>query len=313
MAFSIRILGLAAITILVGSLWLSGHALPAAAPPHETILLVDDRPVLYRSGTRRVLHQPRRYDRGPLIGQEKPWEAEIGYCSVHRDTTTGRYQMWYQAYAGQRAQASAQRVVICYAESDDGIHWVRPELGIHTFNGFEKTNIVLVGNGGRSTMYCTAVLVDPREQDPAKRYKMAYWDFSVDEGVEYPGLCVAFSPDGIHWSKHSRAPLLKGSYGESEPPPFDDQRDARRWDRPGSVSDVIDLMWDPQRNVFVIYAKTWIDGPDGKMYWKRAAARMQSSDFLQWTRPELIIAADEFERYWAFGAAAGPLRRHSTD
>ena len=40
-------------------------------------------------------------------------------------------------------------------------------------------------------------------------YKMGYFDFTPDgEGADRPGLCVAFSPDGIHWAKHPRAPLV---------------------------------------------------------------------------------------------------------
>lgn len=262
----------------------------------DTILMIDDHEILYRSGTQRRLHCPTRCKEGPLISNERLWEAEIGYCSVHRDAGTGRYQMWYQAYAGQRARSPAERVVVCYAESVDGIHWERPELTLHPFNGIRKTNIVLTGNGGTSVLYCTAVLYDRREQDPSRRYKMAYWDFAVDGGREYPGLCVAFSPDGIHWSKHDRAPLLRGSYGTAAPAPYSDEREARPWDRPGSISDVIDLMWDPVRNAFAIYCKTWVDGPDGRMYWKRAAARTQSRDFLHWSCPQLILAADELER-----------------
>ena len=86
--------------------------------------------------------------------------------------------------------------------------------GLHTYNGVKDTNIVLVGNGGHSVNYCNSVVVDPRDPDAAKRYKMAYWDFAERTGANYPGLCVAFSPDGIHWTKHAEAPLLKAGYSD---------------------------------------------------------------------------------------------------
>ena len=35
--------------------------------------------------------------------------------------------------------------VICYAESKDGVHWSRPELGLIEFNGSKKNNIILSG------------------------------------------------------------------------------------------------------------------------------------------------------------------------
>ena len=57
--------------------------------------------------------------------------------------------------------------------------------------------------------YANSVIIDPREKDPDRRYKMAYSDFAQDGKNEHPGLCVAFSPDGIHWTKHPQAPLHK--------------------------------------------------------------------------------------------------------
>lgn len=272
-----------------------GAELATGAPETKTLLLVDDHHVLYRPETMRVLHSPRRHPENPLVRQSKPWEAEIGYASVYRQPDTGRYQLWYQAYAGDRPPARPLRCVVAYAESDDGIHWVKPKLAVHPFGAVKDTNIVLVGNGGRSVNYGASVVVDPRDRDAGRRYKMAYWDFVEGPAGDLPGLCVAFSADGIHWNKYGKSTVLPGSYGDPGPPPFDDQRLSRRADQPLSVSDVIDAMYDPLERVFAIYAKTWIDGPDGAMYWKRAVVRTQSADFVHWSRPELVIAPDESE------------------
>ena len=269
----------------------------AAAPPLQTgpstILLVDDHDVLYRPGTKRVLHSPQRHKANPVIPETKPWELAIGYCSVYRDSSTGRHQMWYQAYGGGRAKDPTRRLVVGYAESSDGVRWVKPDLGLYDFNDIKKTNIVLIGNGGKSVNYGAAVVVDPDESDQARRYKMAYWDFAKDQGKEYPGLCVAFSPDGIHWTKHPKAPLIKACYADVEQPPYGDDRDATPWVKPLSVSDVIDLMYDPKRESYVIYAKTWLDGPDGRMFWKRGVVRTESKDFVAWSKPQLMMAPDE--------------------
>ncbi len=54
----------------------------------STILLVDDHHVLYRSGTKRVLHQLKRHEKNPVIAKDKPWETTVAYCSVHRDEKT---------------------------------------------------------------------------------------------------------------------------------------------------------------------------------------------------------------------------------
>src|SRR4051812_33069033 len=80
----------------------------ASEPPSRpggTFLLVDDHHVLYRPGTKRVLQPLRRHPRNPLIaGRDKPWEVAIAWSRVHRDAATGRYQLWYQAYAGPAAR-----------------------------------------------------------------------------------------------------------------------------------------------------------------------------------------------------------------
>jgi hypothetical protein len=262
----------------------------------RTLLFVDDRDVLYRPGTKRVLHPLTRHPQNPLIaGNDRPWEVAIGWNSVYRDPGTGSFQLWYQAFAGHTARERTHRCVVCYAESEDGLSWVKPDLGLHRFNDSRETNIVLLANGGTSDRYGASVLVDPLDADPARRYKMAYYDFSVDQGHEYPGLSVAFSPDGIHWTKHPHAPLLRASYGSlGDPLPYADKA-GQEWTQPLAMSDAVDAIYDPRRGAFVIYGKMWIDGPDGRLYWKHAMGRSQSQDFIHWSRPELVLTADEFD------------------
>lgn len=168
----------------------------------RTLLMVDDHELLYRAGTERVFVPAARHSESPLIGEERPWEKAIAWNSVYRNPETGRYQLWYQGYAGKGEHPKTHDCVVCYAESEDGIHFTKPNLGLHQFNGIADTNIVLLGKGGYGDRYGCAVVVDPREPDPARRYKMAYYDWSLDGDREYAGLHLAFSPDGIRWTRH---------------------------------------------------------------------------------------------------------------
>ena len=268
----------------------------------RTILFVDDDAVLYRAGTRRVLQQPRRDAANPVIAETRPWEVAIGYCTVYRDEASGLYQSWYQAYSGGNADDPTRRVVVCYATSKDGVNWKKPNLGLYDYNGERNTNIVLIGNGGRSVNYGASVLVDQFDPDKLRRYKMAYWDFVDVSGRQVPGLCVAFSADGIQWVKYSKAPLLQGAYGDPTQPPLSAESRYEPTTRP-AISDVIDLMWDPGRERFVIYAKTWIDAPDGRRFWKRAIVRTESKDFIHWSVPQLIIVPDDDDPGQIHGAS----------
>src|SRR5690606_9128371 len=168
-----------------------------------TILLVDDHHILYRSGTKRSLNQLSRFENNPVIPQTEPWELTIAYCSVHRDERTGNYELWYQAFHTDGNH-------LAYATSDDGISWKKPSLGLIEFNGNKNNNLVMpIGYGG-------SVIFDPHEKDSKRRYKCAFWS----QDKKPYGMHLAFSPDGIHWTKHENNPVIKGSYGAPIQPPY---------------------------------------------------------------------------------------------
>ena len=73
-----------------------------------------------------------------------------------------------------------------YAESDDGINWTKPDLGIFTFNGSPANNIIWDLHGA-------SVFIDRDEEDPDKRYK------AIGFCRRYRGIFLITSPDGIHW------------------------------------------------------------------------------------------------------------------
>ncbi|MBL4574803.1 MAG: hypothetical protein JKY51_01720 [Opitutaceae bacterium] len=261
----------------------------------HTILLADDTPILYRSGTERIVTQLKRYPDNPVISQDHPWEIAIGWSSIYRNPETGKYQLWYQGYAKDQVTKRTQDHPVCYAESDDGIHFEKPMFDLFPIKGSPRNNIVMLGNGGYSYRYGCWVVVDPHPVDTSRRYKMSYFDFSGEGEDENPGLHVAFSPDGIHWTKHPKAPLSLMGHGRgSNAPtlPFSDDA-SNHWLRPLTASDAVDCIYDPIQKVYAIYGKMWIDGPDGNMYWKHGMGRIESKDFINWSQPELLMAPDD--------------------
>ena len=277
-----------------------------AAAADRTILFVDDHDILYSAGTTRVLEKPVRHAKNPLITEDKPWEMAIGWTSVHRDKASGKYQLWYQAYAGKRAQLKTHECVVCYAESTDGITFTKPNLGLFDFNGEKTTNIVLIGSGLYGDRYCNSVIVDAREPNETKRYKMLYYDWAKNAtGEIVAGLHIAFSPDGIHWTKHPDAPLYTTFFGAKKvQPPFAgenpyvettaaDGRVKRLLMQPISMSDAADPLYDPKRKLWAVYGKAWIPGPDGGLGWKHGMGRVESKDLLHWSEPQIVCAPDE--------------------
>ena len=73
-----------------------------------------------------------------------------------------------------------------YAESDDGINWTKPELGIFTFNGSAANNIIWDLHGA-------SVFIDRDEENPDQRYK------AIGFCRRYRSIFLLTSPDGIHW------------------------------------------------------------------------------------------------------------------
>lgn len=293
---------------------------PAAAD-EAALLFVDDHHVLYRSGTERFQNPATPHPGNPVVREDQAWEMAIGWCSIYRDSKSGRYQLWYQAYGGGRDERKTHKCVVAYAESQDGVNFTKPTLGLHDFHTerepwnakIENTNIVLLGGGGYGDRYCNSVLVEPSEKDPNKRYKMLFYDFSpskfsADEGREIPGWHAAFSPDGVRWTKSEANPLNHTSYGGRalQPPfadedPYTERFDQRKnflrksWPYPMTMSDAVDVFRDPIRDVYAVYGKCWIHGPDGGMGWKHAMARSESTDFIHWTKPEIVSSPDDLD------------------
>jgi len=273
----------------------------------RTILFADDDDVLYRPGTIKRVVEFKKFSADPVIAPDKPWEAMLGWTSVYRDPRTGRYQLWYQAYQERRTEDKLLKNVVCYAESADGVTWTKPNLGLFPFYEEKDSNIVLIGaRGGYGERYCNSVVVDPRDPDPRKRYKMAYYDWVPKAGhAGGSGTHVAFSPDGIHWTKYEGGLVLKSSFGsKGRPTPFADEVPyveeplkagglRRAWLTPLCMSDALDVLYDPRREAFVGYGKMWTPWPDGTLAWKHAMGRIESKDFIHWSKPELVLTVND--------------------
>ncbi len=127
---------------------------------------------------------------------DKPWEDFcIGYCTVIR--TAERWQMWYAAY-DHNYHIDADGV-LCYAESDDGVHWQKPALGLIDYAGSKQNNLVL---GKDSHGAC--VFLDPSAKAQERYKEVAYVRLVNKRWLVFGGA----SADGIHWTLGEK-PLLE--------------------------------------------------------------------------------------------------------
>jgi len=122
-------------------------------------LFVDDF-LVEETTLRRSMHQAEFHPASPVLVASKPWE-EDGESTraapfsdgVWYDPLDGKIKMWYLA--------GHQRLYTCYAESQDGIHWEKPELDVEP-----GTNIVMSTFRDSNTIW-----LDDQETDPNRRFK----------------------------------------------------------------------------------------------------------------------------------------------
>jgi hypothetical protein len=152
---------------------------------------------------------------GPLMGVD-------GYGTLLYGTVIKqgpKLRMWYLATprADSRVPGDAQRLKffrpVAYAESTDGIHWERPDLGLVEFRGNKKNNLVLIEpeKDPYATAYdFIAVHYEPEDPDPNRRFKMAYITQDAVRGIG--STATAVSPDGLRWKLMNSEPIVKGHF-----------------------------------------------------------------------------------------------------
>jgi len=94
---------------------------------------------------------------------DRPWESwQVGgFSSLLCED--GKFRLWYCVSHGVR---HGEEYAVAYAESDDGIHWKKPTLGLVDYEGSKENNLVV----GYSSVI-GQVFVDPNA-GPEAKYKM---------------------------------------------------------------------------------------------------------------------------------------------
>ena len=116
---------------------------------------------------------------GVAIRYDTPVEdATVFYSTVFKDGDL--YRIYYRG-------ALFERKTTCYAESRDGIHWTKPDLGLVSVDGSSQNHVIL--NEERQFV----AFVDRRPGAPAsERYE------GISRGPVEPNALVGFfSGDGI--------------------------------------------------------------------------------------------------------------------
>lgn len=217
-------------------------------------LFVDETLIERLEGAQRQLHHPIPGDLA--LVHDSPWEgAGCGYHTVIHDGDL--YRMYYRgsSLGVENGKLLTGRSVYCYAESRDGIHWMKPDLGRFEHGGSKQNNIIWTGVGSHNF----APFLDTRPDCPAKsRFK------ALGGTAEEGGLFAFQSSDGISWELMQDKPVVTEGA-------FDSQNLA---------------FWDEVAGKYRAYFRTFTAGVTTGKVWNPAGLRAirtaSSADFLSW-------------------------------
>lgn len=265
----LRAFGIRPATAVAALLWLAPHVFgaetaPAAAIGSRRELFVDESLVERLGGKAELrLHHPE--PREIVLVHDAPWEGSgSGYHSIFKDGD--RYRMYYKAWqldvSASGVKTDAHPLFCCYAESADGIHWRKPELGLHEFNGSKANNIVIASgriDGVNADAGHPAIFKDDNPAAPPDtRYK------AIIRSNSPKGLLAFKSADGLRWSPMQAEPVITAGA-------FDSQNLA---------------FWDAARGEYRAYWRIFTAGVTDETNWKpeghRAIRTATSKDFLHW-------------------------------
>jgi hypothetical protein len=222
-------------------------------------LMVDDFLIDRMEDVELRLQHPE--PRETVMRFDRPWEGSgCGYVTVFEHG--GRYRMYYKAWDLPVSDEGVESVnsallQICYAESSDGMHWERPEVGLFEHDGSTANNIVFSGPGSHGF----APFRDPNpDAPPEARYKA--FGHGTDDGSRV--VWAHQSADGIRWERMREEPVMD-QYA------FDSQNLA---------------FWDETRGEYRAYVREFSGREMGKGC--RGIMTATSPDFLEWTEAEWL-------------------------
>lgn len=201
------------------------------------------------------LHAPRAAESALVF--DKSWEGKFcGYTTVIKDDNL--FRMYYRGLP-TAGKDGTDAEVTCYAESRDGIHWKKPDLGIYEIHGTRDNNVVLSGQTPASHNFSPFLDTNPNAPKQ-QRYKAL-------GGTQTSGLLAFVSADGLRWQRLQKGPVFTKGVFDSQNVSF----------------------YSESEQQYVCYFRTWTQGNyDGF----RSVSRTTSKDFVHWTDPVSMTFGD---------------------
>ncbi|HTN06173.1 hypothetical protein [Agriterribacter sp.] len=180
----------------------------------RTLFAFDDHSIPWQHNLKVTLVEATKYPGNPVLKSGLKGAPDEGHAILYGTVIKdgNKFRMWYLGMFENEilnGQAPGYWRPMCYAESIDGINWIKPELGLVTFNGNKRNNICQIEGTPESWTRVNdflSVLYEPNDPNPLQRYKSVYIAHVPYKDV-YGGsktnrvICAisAISADGLSW------------------------------------------------------------------------------------------------------------------
>ncbi|MCA9053079.1 MAG: hypothetical protein KDA75_04545 [Planctomycetaceae bacterium] len=242
----------------------------------QTLFAFDDVAIPFTQNLKLRMNRPQRHPANPVVRRGPPgscdsWAVQF-YGTVIREGETLR--MWYVAAGDDRLDREAPRSSpwrVAYAESRDGVNWMKPDLGLVEYRGSTENNLVRMEP--RLGTVNVKVLHDPDDPDPERRYKLGAHVWFPKSDVRLGTLAPYASRDGLDWKL-----LIDAVPSEFELPQQDLVLPALHFEPVGGL-----YKWD---GLFHLAGQNAIVAP--RPYHGRVVRHFVSSDFVNWSSASAV-------------------------
>lgn len=239
-----------------------------------TLFAFDNVSIPFTRSLKLEMHAPEKYAGNPVLGRGKSGEPDSWaihfYGSVIREKN-GKFRMWYIGTGDERGQNTHHDTSLwrlLYAESDDGINWIRPKLGLVEYRGSKQNNILLTQPFMGAIN--VKVLHEPEDPDPSRRYKMILHAHWMKGTVRHGTLAPYGSADGLRWK------LLV------------DIKPTKETEMPADKLLLPTVHFEPAGGLYkwdgIYYAAGQNPIPATRPYLARIARSYRSRDFVEWSQ-----------------------------
>ena len=206
---------------------------------------------------------------------EGPW---CRYAKFIQDK--GVVRAWYMGHHTYDYRNKDGKKVpgrLCYAFSQDGITFKKPNLGRYDWEGNKSNNVLFddqtfkAANNNWITMHNFSPFIDTNPEVPDdERYKAVS---GYGEGLGgNTGLYTFKSSDGIDWKIASKGPIVSNKH---------------------RLDSTNQGFWDAEKKRYTVYFRHLRNSEGEEGYpvknWRRDIRVVFSKDFINWTEPEWLV------------------------